>query len=552
MIERTSVSALGRVAALVAGDAESADVFAAVAREVAGVLGLPLVHMSRYEPDGTTTVIGAWSDRPHPFQTGTRWSLDGATISTMVREAGRPVRLDDLAGVPRTIAEAVRESGIRSAAGAPIVVDGRVWGVMAVGAPQDTRLPAGVERRLAELAELMATVISNAAAREELRNVVDEQTALRRIATLVAEGAPSHVVFDAVCEEAGRLFAAPAANLSVFTPDDCTLAVAGWSLRRSHVPAGTRIPLTGDVVSSTVRSTATPARRDSYDGVPGELAAWFRRLGVRSDMGVPVIVDRRVWALHLGTDEGEPLPLPPGTEDRLASFAELIAPAVSDARARLRLEESLGELADSRARLVSAGDRERRKLERDLHDGAQQRLVAASINLSLAGELADGKSDLGERLGAATVELEEALGELRELAHGIYPPALARWGLARAFDVLAARYPGRVKVVEAASARFAPEVEAAFYYCCLEAVQNASKHAGPDAQVMIRVYAEVDQLHLEVRDNGPGFDVSAAHDGIGLQNMRDRLGAVGGCVEIVSEYGHGTLVAATAPLRRET
>jgi signal transduction histidine kinase len=215
-------------------------------------------------------------------------------------------------------------------------------------------------------------------------------------------------------------------------------------------------------------------------------------------------------------------------------------------------KESVNELAHSRARIVSVGARERRKLERDLHDGAQQRLVAASINLSLAGELAGGNPELHERVSEACSEVEEALAELRELAHGIYPQALSRWGLRAAFDVLAARYPGRVEITGATARRFPPEVEAALYYCCLEAVQNASKHAGSDADVSIRLYTEADELRLEVRDNGSGFDLSAGYDGVGLQNMRDRLGAIRGNVEIVSEPGHGTLVAAIAPLRRDT
>jgi signal transduction histidine kinase len=226
--------------------------------------------------------------------------------------------------------------------------------------------------------------------------------------------------------------------------------------------------------------------------------------------------------------------------------------SLENAELDLAWNESLGELADSRARLVSAGDRERRKLERDLHDGAQQRLVAASIDLSLAGELTEANPDLRERVGAATVEVEEALAELREVAHGIYPPTLARWGLDRALQPLAARYPSRVRVTSSTAARFPPEIEAAVYYCCLEAVQNAVKHAGPDAHITTRLYTDADQLHLEVRDNGAGFEPGAAHDGIGLQNMRDRLGAVRGSVEIASDPGHGTLVTATAPLRRET
>ncbi|MBV9414244.1 MAG: hypothetical protein JO363_04625 [Solirubrobacterales bacterium] len=210
--------------------------------------------------------------------------------------------------------------------------------------------------------------------------------------------------------------------------------------------------------------------------------------------------------------------------------------------------QSLQELSESRTRLVQAGDRERRKLERDLHDGAQARLVAAMIDLSLAAELGEVNPDRHERVDAATVELDEALAELREVAHGIYPTVLAEWGLARAFEPFAARYRGRVTLIEVDPGRFAPELEAAIYYCCLEAVQNASKHAGADARISIRLYTTTDRLHLEVRDDGPGFDIGGAHDGIGLQNMRDRLGAVGGHVEIRSHPGRGTEVAAAAPL----
>jgi signal transduction histidine kinase len=137
----------------------------------------------------------------------------------------------------------------------------------------------------------------------------------------------------------------------------------------------------------------------------------------------------------------------------------LLIPRAQNAELDSAWKESLGELADSRARLVRAGDGERRKVERDLHDGAQQRLVAASIDLSLAGELTDGNPGLRERVGAASAEVQEALAELREVAHGIYPPVLARWGLAWAFEPLLARYHGRVSVIEADPARFAPELE---------------------------------------------------------------------------------------------
>jgi signal transduction histidine kinase len=211
-------------------------------------------------------------------------------------------------------------------------------------------------------------------------------------------------------------------------------------------------------------------------------------------------------------------------------------------------KESLGELTDSRARLASATERERRRLERDLHDGVQQRLAAAAINLTLADD-AGGERELHDRIADSRAEIEEALTGLREIAHGIYPTALARSGLGRAFGWLASRHHGKLIVSEAAVGRFSPEIELAFYYCGLEAVQNAVKHAGPHARIWIRLFTEGDQLRLEVRDDGEGFDVARVSGGDGLQNMRDRLGAVGGHVDVASEPGRGTCVAVSVPVR---
>ncbi len=229
----------------------------------------------------------------------------------------------------------------------------------------------------------------------------------------------------------------------------------------------------------------------------------------------------------------------------VAAITTLYVTALVSERGRATLA-----LADSRARIVAAADTERRRIERDLHDGAQQRLVAAAINLTLADEVDGDARVLHERIGESRREIEEALIELREIAHGIYPTSLARSGLSRAFDWLARRYRGKVVVTEATVGRFSPEIELAFYYCSLEAVQNVSKHAGPQAHIWIRLYVNADQLHLEVRDNGSGFDVDRTRDGIGLQSMSDRLGAVGGRVDVASGPGKGTLVAASVPVGR--
>ena len=695
-------AALRRVAALVAGDAESADVFAAVAREVGAVLQVPLVQMSRYEPDGTATVIGAWGERPHPFQAGTRWPLDGPTISTIVRETGRSARVDDLAGVPGTIAEAVRKTGVRSVAGAPIVVGGRVWGVMAVGSPQGEQLPADIEQRLAEFTdlvatavantqaredlhqlaeeqaalrrvatlvaegaqpeevfavvaqeiaqvtglelivmgrfdsdrtmtsigaagehpyqpgtrwpldggnvssrvletgrpvtvdpygemtgtiaeaaheagiragvgapiivdgrvwgtvsagatdrvplprdierrltqftELVATAVSNTQARQELRSLVAEQTALRRIATLVAEGAQSQVIFDAVCEETGRLFEATTVNLAHFTPDAFNLTIAGWSLRDVHVPTATRLPLDCDTINAVVRRTAAPGRCDSYEHARGELAALLRRLGIRSEVGAPVVVDGSVWgALIAGTDESEPLP--PGTEDGLARFAELIATAVSNATAR-------SELVASRARIVTAADEQRRRVVRDLHDGAQQRLVHAVITLQLAHGLGDAPPELGQLVDEALEHTGAAIEELRDLAHGIHPALLTSRGLAAAVEALADRAPVPV-LVDIPDRRYPPAVESAAYFVAAEALTNVAKYANASTARVTATHA-ADSVVLVVEDDGVGG--ASPSNGSGLSGLLDRVTALEGTLKVESPPGAGTRVRAEIPL----
>jgi signal transduction histidine kinase len=170
------------------------------------------------------------------------------------------------------------------------------------------------------------------------------------------------------------------------------------------------------------------------------------------------------------------------------------------------------------------------------------------ITVALARDQVDGASKLDATLSQVEAELEQALQELRELAHGLYPTELTQSGLSAAIRALGRRSRADVDIGEGVESRFQPEIEAALYYCCLEAVQNATKHAGPAAHTSIRLFADTHVLHLEVQDDGRGFELDDVRDGVGLQNMRDRLGAVGGRVTIASEPGHGTRIAATVPL----
>ena len=243
-------------------------------------------------------------------------------------------------------------------------------------------------------------------------------------------------------------------------------------------------------------------------------------------------------------------------DDRvLTDLARQVGLAFHNAELDSALQSSLDELRaqaealrESRARIVASGDAERRKLERNLHDGAQQNLVALAVSLRLARDvLADEPEAAGEMLDQLAADLKITIQELRDLAHGIYPPLLADSGLGRALEAAATRSPLAVTVLAPDIGRYSAEVEAAVYFCCLEALQNAAKHA-PGATVTIRLWAESGGLLFAVADDGPGFDLASAHGGHGYTNMADRLGAIGGTVRWQSQPGQGATVQGSIPL----
>jgi signal transduction histidine kinase len=210
---------------------------------------------------------------------------------------------------------------------------------------------------------------------------------------------------------------------------------------------------------------------------------------------------------------------------------------------------SLADLRDSRSRIVAASELERRKLERDLHDGAQQRLVSLRIRLAIASEQAAADPVAHSTLAELEGELDESIEELRDLAHGIFPSLLADRGLLPALRAVGRRGPRPIEVTGRRIGRYPPEIESAVYYCCLEALQNATKHAGPEARIAAKLSADEEELRVEVRDDGPGFDVTTVNGGVGLRNMEDRLGAVRGRLVITTSPGHGTLIAGVIPIR---
>jgi PAS domain S-box-containing protein len=529
-------ASLRRVATLVAGGASSADVFAAIAREVAQVLDLPIVLILRYEPDGTATVLANWTDRPHRLDTGTRWPLDGPSVSARVRETGRPARIDNYGDLRSTIGDAVRESGMTSGAAAPILVDGDVWGSIATGQMDRGPLPDGIEYRLAELTELVATAISNTARRDELTRLADEQAALRRVATLVARESPSEDVFAAVARELGRLLRVEDARMYRYEPDGTATVVASWGALQSALPVGTRRSVEGMNIAGMVLRTGRPARIDDYGTATGSLAEFLRELGTRSGVGTPILVEGRVWGAMVVTSR-QAEPLPPTTESRIRQFTDLVATAISNIQAR-------EDLAASRARVVAAGDEERRRLVRDLHDGAQQRLVHTVITLKLARRaLQQDQSAAPALVTEALDQAARATTELRELAHGILPAVLTDGGLRAGVQALSSRMP--VPVENSVSVdRLPAAVEATAYFVVAEALTNVAKHArAGHAEVLASV--EDGTLAVQVRDDGVG---GVRPGGSGLLGLADRLAAAGGELRVESPTEGGTLIAADIPL----
>jgi PAS domain S-box-containing protein len=531
-------AALRRVATLIAREATPSEVFSAVAREVAQTLDVPLTALVRYEGDGTATQVGVWGEE-NPFPVGTSWPLDENSVSGIVARTGRPARVDDYAEISGGIAATLaREAGIHTAVGAPVLVDGRPWGVMMALSSVHRPIPAGTEDRLAAFTELVATAIANTQARDELGQLVEEQAALRRVATLVARGTDSHAVFDAVCAETGPLIGATSVNLACFTPDGFNLTMAGWSLRDTHVPTGTRLPLGSSTINALIQRTVAPARVESYADAGGELAALIRQRGIRSEVGAPVIVEGRVWgALIAGTDQDDPMPA--GVERRVASFAELIATAVSNATTR-------SELITSRARIVTASDEARRRIERNLHDGTQQRLVALGLDVQavdagIPADQHDAHSGL-ERIGR---EIEAVLDDVRELSRGLHPALLSQAGLRPSLRALARKSPIPVKLEVDVAERPSESIEIAVYYVVSEALTNAAKHARA-SEISVELAASSRGIRATIEDDGIGGAEASA--GSGLVGLIDRVEALGGRFALDSPPGAGTRISIELPL----
>jgi signal transduction histidine kinase len=534
-------SALRRVATLVARGEPPEAVFTAVGEEVGRLFRVDLANLLRYEPDRTETSVAAWGLARKHFPVGSRWPLTGYNLSTLVFETGAPVRVDHYADTSSgPLSAAIHEIGIRSAVGAPILVDGTLWGAILAGSTREQPLPADTEARLASFTELVATAIADTNSRAALSRLAEEQAALRRVATLVARATPPAQVFTAVAAEVGMLLAVDFAILVRYDPHGTLEVVGTWTRTGAPAPTpvGGRLPLGGRNVTTLVHRTGRPARTDYSDvsGVIGQVAS--RDWGLRSSIGVPVSAENRLWGCIVVAFGRQEL-LPADTEHRLAGFTELVATAIANA-------EGQAALAASRARIVATADQTRRRIERDLHDGAQQRLVTLVLHLREAQAAAPpAHRELSAQLARAVAEANGALEDLRETARGIHPAILAKGGLRAALKTLASRSPIPVDLRVAAEERLPEPVEVSAYYVAAEALTNVARHARASSVSVEVEYAD-EVLRVAVSDDGcGGADFSR---GTGLVGLKDRVEAIGGRIFLDSPRGAGTSLRVELPI----
>ncbi|MFC0451250.1 DUF4118 domain-containing protein [Rhodococcus jostii] len=381
------------------------------------------------------------------------------------------------------------------------------------------------------------------ASRDELAILAEHQAALRRVATLAARGASPPEVFTAVAEELALWLHVVNAVLLRYEGDGTgTLVAVRYESGITRMPVtGDRIPTAGDDVGAIVSRTGRTARIDNHAQVGGAIATRIRAEGFGSIVGVPIVVDTGVWgAAIVGSRRTEPLPA--DTEARLGDFADLVATAIANAATR-------AELIASRARIVAAADEARRRLERDLHDGAQQRLVSLGLEVRLAeASVPVDWGDVKEQLSAIASGFAGVSEDLRELSHGIHPAILSKGGLGSAVRTLARRSAVPVTVDAGVERRFPESVEVAAYYVVAEALTNAAKHARA-SEVSVSMGVEADTLHLVIRDDGVGGASSGA--GSGLVGLQDRVEALGGHMRITSPLGQGTTLDIAIPVAGE-
>jgi signal transduction histidine kinase len=499
-------AALRSVAELAAQDVPADEVLAAVARQASRLTDVDFSTLLRFEPDGSTQ-IAALDGAPEGVAVGMRAPATGNGATQQVWRTGQPARVDNLAGASSQWAQIAHGHGFSTSAAVPILIQGTLWGVIVV-VGRDKPLPAQIHTHLTSFAELAATAIAAAQTRRELQQLAEEQSALRRVAELVAHGTALPEVFALVAVEASQLLDNHATALLRYGSDDMAVVIAECN---SPLPIGFEVPATD----------GTPSGMPADANVATQVVA------------VPIAIEGHIWGSLSVRSESS---LPAATEERLARFAELAGAAIANAENREKLRAS-------RARVVAAADESRRRLQRDVHDSAQQRLVHAVITLKLAKEAIRAGNSAAALVDEALHNAQRANDELRDVVHGILPAALTRGGLRAGLESLIADFSVPVEL-DAGVPRLPLDTETTGYFVVAEALTNVVKHSRA-TRTTVRLNLGEGQLDIEVSDNGVGgADLTR---GTGLTGLLDRIEASGGALEITSAPGSGTTLLATIP-----
>jgi signal transduction histidine kinase len=457
-------------------------------------------------------------------------------------------RLARALGLPAATIELEAVAGDERRAAFPLSDGATRLGTLVVpaGLPRETeerlreRVVPSLEALLGAAREREAMRSALEASREELRVLAEEQAALRRVATLAARGAPPGEVFAAVTEEVGRLLPVDFVYMGRYGSDGTVTATASWGRAGPPVAVGSRRRLGGRNIGTLVYETGRPARMDGHPEGSSLAGPVVGEAVARSRVGTPIVVEGRLWGVMAAGSSPEQH-LPPDTEARLVAFSELLATAIANA-------ESRADLAASRARLVAASDETRRQIERDLHDGAQQRLVSLGLELQATrAAVPPGLGELEGRLSRVADGLTGVLEELQETARGIHPAILSQGGLAPAFRSLARRSAVPVELDIRAGRRLPEHVEVAVYYVVSEALTNATKHAHASV-VRVELDATDGSVRLAIHDDGIGG--ADPGKGSGLVGLSDRVAALAGRLEVTSPPGGGTSLLIEIPVDR--
>ncbi|HEY3651314.1 MAG TPA: GAF domain-containing protein, partial [Streptosporangiaceae bacterium] len=538
-------AALRRLATLVAQGEPPEAVFAAATKEVLRHFGSGTARMIRYELDGTATLLANEGTTGPHVRVGERWERYPTTgLTATVLRTGQAARIDDYRNIPG--GEPYLSEGLGSAVAMPIHVNGRLWGMIAVG-PGQGPLPRDAEQRMTEFTDLVATSVANAqnrgslqASHDELARLLREQAALRRVATLVARGIRPVEIFWAVSEEVRCLIGADSAGIARFEPDGASVVVVGGvgGQVSDNLPAGSRVKLRDYMAPALVWRTGRAAlvNEELWKSAPGRIAEGLRELGVRSMVASPIIVEGRLWGVVNALSKRGPFPS--DAADRMADFTELVATAVGNA-------ESRAELAASRTRIVAAADEARRRIERDLHDGAQQHLLALALRLRSATAVPHEIGDIRTEITNVAGALTSVIDELQEISRGIHPAVLSTAGLRPALRALGRRSTIPVDMDVRIDGRLPEAVEVGAYYVVSEMLTNAAKHASASV-IEVNADASEGTLRVCVRDDGIGG--ADPKRGSGLVGLKDRIEALGGSFSLHSPPGGGTTVCCDLPV----